>query len=826
MLETPWPGHSPPRSRREWIAIGLFVLLVMIPLVAVAIGSIAPFQPARGFLESELRATGGKVAQLFWTQTGMFSEAESSVAYLHTHPGEFERIRFPLPNKRLEWLRFDPLDGAGEVVIRQMRVVDVQGRTIREIDPLVLTPMYQIAQIQPDGRDLRIVTAPGANDPMVIFQALWVMDRPHWLSAALTPFSLAGIAISAFAALGAGVLLVARDVLTGPLRARHLAWFAALFAVIVAAKLHLLHGYPMPIPFWDQWDGELATLYKPLPHGALTWRQMFTFHNEHRIFFSRMLAIVLLAVNGQWDPALQIVVNIFLHAATTVVFAATLWLACGRRWLEWIVVALALAVAPPFALENTLAGFQSAFYFLILVSLLALWLMTRDRVGSLSWVVGWFCSFAAVFTVAGGVLIVPVIGCFIVLRTLGDLRWWRQALANLIALASVAAVGYSALPPPIPAHAFLKAASVGAFLRAFARNLAFPWITSPRLSLLMWLPLGVLAVMVLVRRFRVGRIEPYLLSLGAWVVLQAAAVAYSRGANGAVPASRYLDMLSFGFVVNTMALLVVVNNWRPSGRAPLAGWGVLAVWMLAGAAGVTAVSGNTLARDGEERARWMSASARNLHEFIARHDVAAFLEKRGPQELPYYNAAKLAYWLDDPEVQPILPSALRKPLPLAAKPVSGPTFAPVSSGVDLAPVWDSFAGGESAATARFESEPIQCTQFHYLRFEIAGAPGSAGLDLSVKRSADGRETRVVSPLGSGSGWRPVSVRCPDGPFTVLATDTSTTSSFGFRSPTEIAGPSAWAESLIERSWLSGAVAMILALLATGLTVRDRSNLDL
>ena len=48
----------------------------------------------------------------------------------------------------------------------------------------------------------------------------------------------------------------------------------------------------------------------PYSSGGLTWRQMFTLHNEHRIFFTRVLAMALVILNGQWDPHLQIVVNI------------------------------------------------------------------------------------------------------------------------------------------------------------------------------------------------------------------------------------------------------------------------------------------------------------------------------------------------------------------------------------------------------------------------------------------------------------------------------------------------------------------------------------
>ena len=81
------------------------------------------------------------------------------------------------------------------------------------------------------------------------------------------------------------------------------------FLTVVWAKALVLLQHPVPVPFWDQWDGEGAMLYIPWWHDGLTWRQMFALHNEHRIFFSRLLAVALLVLNGQWDPHLQILVN-------------------------------------------------------------------------------------------------------------------------------------------------------------------------------------------------------------------------------------------------------------------------------------------------------------------------------------------------------------------------------------------------------------------------------------------------------------------------------------------------------------------------------------
>ena len=374
-------------------------------------------------------------------------------------------------------------------------------------------------------------------------------------------------------------------------------------------------------------------MYLPFANGGLTWHQMFTLHNEHRIFFTRVLAMALVAVNGRWDPQLQIVVNAVLHSLVAVIFAVVLWLAAGRRWLPLLVLTIGLAFAPPFALENTLAGFQSAFYFLVLFSGLAIWLMGTHRPGTRAWFVGWLCAFASIVTVGGGVLTVAAVGGLVALRWFNAPRDWRLALVNVAALAVVAGVGYAALSPPLPYHAYLRAGTWLAFKVSFARNLAFPWITSPRLSVILWVPLMLVALGVLVRRLKTTGLEQMSLALGAWVVLQAATIAYSRGVNGATPASRYLDMLSFCFVVNTVALIAIVDG-RTTRLSTRVTSGALVVWMLAGAAGVTLLSQSILAKDGREKLQWMQEYVRNVRHYVVTGELAPLLEKRGPFEVP------------------------------------------------------------------------------------------------------------------------------------------------------------------------------------------------
>ena len=82
------------------------------------------------------------------------------------------------------------------------------------------------------------------------------------------------------------------------------AWLVALLLVILGAKLWIIQVYGSPLPYWDQWD-EAKLVFKPWLEGHLTWGALFAAHNEHRIVFTRLLDLLELRLNGQWDPELQ-----------------------------------------------------------------------------------------------------------------------------------------------------------------------------------------------------------------------------------------------------------------------------------------------------------------------------------------------------------------------------------------------------------------------------------------------------------------------------------------------------------------------------------------
>jgi hypothetical protein len=172
--------------------------------------------------------------------------------------------------------------------------------------------------------------------------------------------------------------------------------------IMFGAKLWLISQYGTTVPFWDQWNAEGGILYKPYFDGTLRLSALLAPHNEHRIFFSRILALALLVLDRRWDPPLQMIVNAALHVAA--IGALLAMLARGLRLQS--VAALALFTAAflvvPFAWENTIGAFQSPFYFYLLFVILAVW--AHGSAWSLSWITATLLAVASFFSLSSGAL--------------------------------------------------------------------------------------------------------------------------------------------------------------------------------------------------------------------------------------------------------------------------------------------------------------------------------------------------------------------------------------------------------------------------------------
>jgi hypothetical protein len=607
-----------------------------------------------------------------------------------------------------------------------------------------------------------------------------------------------------------------------PSRWRSAVWLTALFLLVFWAKLLLIRGNPVTAPFWDQWDAVASELFAPFSGSSLGWRTMFDFQNEHRPFFTRLLALALLEVNGQWDPQVETVVNAAIHSFTAVLLASILWISSGRRRLDLLVLVCAAVFALPFGWENTLLPFQSPIYLVLLFSVLALWLTTTHRVGTGPWWLGWLCAVSALFTNAGGVVTPVAIGGVLALKLAGERKEWRDAIINSGAAALVLAVGIATVSPPLARHAGLRAGTAADFLGAFARYLAWPWIDRPRLMVIMWLPLGALLATASLRRARTTELERLAVGLGIWTALTAGLICYGRGAGATLPAPRYLDLLSLGFVANAVALVAVLERTRAGAVARHVALGTLVGWLVLAIVGVDRL-GVRAATDLNVWRQYFTAEASNVRRFMITGNVSEFVSKAPLAELPYADPNRLAFLLQDPAIRRILPAAVRQPLHVEPRGITNEAFVmegPYAGSIPRDPLarsWWSLSAQGRRAQGRFESQPLTCELGERLKFQVSGYLGWKGQYLAVKDLRTGRDLAVKPSRLAQEDWTDAFVSCPPGPFEIVAIDDTPDSWFGFREPVEVGWASVLAQSLIQNS--RETLVVLLALAVLTVTVR-------
>jgi hypothetical protein len=762
----------------------------------------------------DLRSSSGNFAQVFWAADMRFSEERSMRSPLEPGQREFQHLRFTIPSRGVRWLRFDPLDTSGEVLISSARLIDSSGKELATFGPDALIPAHQIASIGSDGQVIRLVTLPGATDPYV-YVSLGCLNSQTFSERLqlVTPTTLALACLAAVALVGCCVLVIARaafgvrddrlEATRGSPRWTAALWLATLFLIVFAAKLALMRANPVQTPFWDQWDGEVSVVFEPFHGCSLAWPAMFDFHNEHRVFFTRLLALGLLTLDGQWDPRLEQVANALLHSFVAVLLAAMLWLGGGRRRLELVALAVVISFALPFGWENTLIGFQSAFYFQILFSLLALWLTTAHRPVSAAWWLGWVCAGCALFTAAGGVFAAVAIGAAAAFTLVSDPRDWREWVPTIGAAGVVSVLGAWLATSPY-AQPVLRAQNVADFVTALGRGLAWPWVAAPWLAVVMWLPYGALVARLLTRRARPSTLERFVVGLGIWVVLTAAAIAFGRGAGAPWPANRYMDLFSLGFVVNVVAFAEVAE-WAPTGSWPrLVATGALIAWLLFAVLGVDRLL-NRVISDLADYHQFFIAHTLNVRRFMVTGDVQELLSRHPLTELPYPDPNRLLGLLQDTYIRRILPAAVRSPLPVEPAVLTNGAFVREGPFVDsiprdpLARSWWSLSDLGRRATGRFESRAMSCQIGGRLRFQVAGYLGMPGQYLALRNLRTGRESPVRPRQLAEDEWTEAVAACPTDPFEIVAIDDTAESWFGFREPVEIGWASVVAESLIDES---------------------------
>jgi hypothetical protein len=614
-----------------------------------------------------------------------------------------------------------------------------------------------------------------------------------------------------------------------------------LFSAIAGARWAIFDRYGTDLPEWDQWDAEWQAIVVPWSQGHLHAADFLQPHNEHRIVLARLAAFALTCANGQWDQRWEALCVALLPAA----IAASLWLLAGPRlskpWGISFYLLLLAVYCLPLAWQNMLSGFAFPQFFLIGLALAGLWTLPFAEPFAPAWWAGSASIVLSLGALASGFFAAAVVLLILCLQRLSKERSLAKIAPALAVCLLTIAVGILTRTA-FPGHDSLKAANASDFFWTTAKAIGWPAfdLNWGLCSLALFAPWATVAFFALKEA---GRSDPhprwtrFLAGAGVWVVLQALAAAYARGAGGPSPASRYVDTLIVGVIVNFLCLHGLWQRaaFRPRARDMLAifigGWALL---VTAGLAGETKLSWDQISP--------FPAYHRACEEHVRGYLVTGDESYLRHPEIPYPAEWTMKYDLDLAAKVNRLPASVRRPLPLAPA-GSGPArgfvrwdarsaeghVPPVLARSGLSPAtaalpnevtWGCY-GTELPAhgPAQWSSRPFHVAEGKWLEFEVAGGIGRPGTALEVGDAASGKVVATVLPSGiPGDRWLPAQVWLSSGDFVIRASCDDRTTWFAFAEPVEMSRLSHWAWQLSRRG---GMVAALAACFAAGIAVLPR-----
>ncbi len=425
----------------------------------------------------------------------------------------------------------------------------------------------------------------------------------------------------------------------------------SLFLVLVGSRSAVINYGGNSVPFGDEWDGDAARLLQPYIQGNLTVCELFFPHNEHIIFFTRLLTLLIFKISGYWDVIFQMIANAILDAVTVVAISRALSRVLPGGWAPTAMILSVLINALPLGWENILLGFNTHFYLLLAFSFAGLWFLADSPAWSLRWAAGGLCSVASFLCMASGAL---TLGAAIGLHLAQTVCNRRGGLREWLGIAALGAVTVALVSTVLdaPAAGALGAHSLSQFAAAFFQFASWP--PPLPLGLVIGLPTSVFCILTFANRPALS--DPRWFNVGAyvWILTQFVALAAGRAEIGVQ--DRYSDTLLTGLMINLTSAFWL-SSYAVSGSKGK-------IWPYLGLAAWLATVGASLAHtvrhvpgDVDNWRQITAVEARNLRGYLATGD-ASDLAGAPLLEIPYFESNRLRELLDAPEIRSALPPEL------------------------------------------------------------------------------------------------------------------------------------------------------------------------
>jgi hypothetical protein len=336
-------------------------------------------------------------------------------------------------------------------------------------------------------------------------------------------------------------------------RRRQAALLAGVALVVFAGRCVWVQRAGAQLPIWDQWFAHFANMYEPLLRDALPLHALAFAHNEHRVFTTRLISLLLFFMSGYWDVKGEMVVAAAVRGAEMALLVLLLApLVEPRRRLGLVGLVLAVG-ALPISPYDLLSGLPVHFPLVEIFSFLALALIAKP-IGVTRLCAILVCLLLAFLSMATAILAMAAGMAIILAQALAgrSLSRPRGAVAALLvclaAFALLLTPRYAQYDPPSAIES----------LRVLVRCLTFPFPAASGWAVLGHLPIAIL-VFRLLRARAPGDPAWVVVALATWVLMQIASLAIGRGGMS-TPGEQHLELLALPLIWNYVALARLVDT--------------------------------------------------------------------------------------------------------------------------------------------------------------------------------------------------------------------------------------------------------------------------
>ena len=293
-------------------------------------------------------------------------------------------------------------------------------------------------------------------------------------------------------------------------------------------------------------------------------------------------------------------------------------------------------------------------------------------------------------------------------------------------------------------------------------------------------------------------------------------MAYARGVGGRPPASRYMDILALGVLVNLLTFHFICQSWYGLSNWLKSYVNIYAsLWKMLVIFGISGLMVMGSWPQIQQRSLQYAEQLKNTREFLKSGRLSVFQNK--PRlSVPYPKPKLLADWLSNPQIRAILPHTLKVPSLLQSSQnstfvING--FFPTTKKYLNESTLGSYNHLGDKATGRFESNSIKL-EHSFMEIPVAGFLGQENLKLQME--VEGQEPiSITPPKLAKQSWVSCYVRTPNQPFKLVAIDQSTEHWFAFAMPRSLGTLSFLTIWILKHGWMIFIIG--IALLSTQYT---------